>query len=141
MIKKVILMTIVLAISACANERPVLKGVDGNDIPAAFAHFPDMPFPEPAYVDLNQTKALGSGEKWIGSLVYDTPYNASSIFDFYTSEMPKLKWVEVATVRAKISHMTYIRDNRAVQILIQSDGNDKSFVTLTAIPNQSNLSY
>lgn len=35
--------------------------------------------------------------------------------------------------------MTYVRDNRAVQILIESDGSDKANVTITAIPNQSGI--
>lgn len=135
----ILVIAFFLILSGCATDKPTLHGVDGNEIPPAFAHFPDVPFPDQAYVDLNQTKALGSGENWIGSLVYDTPYNASSIFDFYTSEMPKLKWIEVATVRAKISHMTYVRNNRAIQILIESNGSDKSLVTLTAIPNQSGI--
>lgn len=137
----VLVITLVLILSACASEKPMLSGVDGNAIPPAFAHFPDVPFPDKSFIDLKETKALGSGENWIGSLVFTTPYNASSVFDFYMSEMPKLKWVEVATVRAKISHMTYIRENRAIQILVESDGSDAAKVTLTAIPNQSNTRY
>ena len=138
MLKNSILaITLVVILSACANEKPVLTGVDGSAIPPAFASFPDIPFPERSYIDLGETKALGSGEKWIGSLVFNTPYNASSVFDFYVSEMPKLKWKEVATVRSKISHMTYTRERRAVQILIESDGSDKSQVMITAIPNEN----
>lgn len=137
----ILVITLVLILSACASEKPVLSGVDGNAIPPAFAHFPDVPFPDKSFIDLKETKALGSGENWIGSLVFSTPYNASSVFDFYMSEMPKLKWVEVATVRAKISHMTYIRNNRAIQILIESDGSNAAIVTLTAIPNQSSSRY
>ena len=53
--------------------------------------------------------------------------------------MPKLKWIEVASVRARISQMTFIRENRAIQILIESNGQDKSDVTVTAIPNQSGI--
>lgn len=135
----ILVLTFVLILSACATEKPTLSGVDGSAIPPAFAHFPDVPFPAEAYVDLDQTKALGSGENWIGSLVYTTPYNASSVFDFYVSEMPKLNWNEVATVRAKISHMTYVRGNRAVQILIEMSSSDKSLVTITAIPNTSGI--
>ncbi len=130
---------LLLVLTACASDKPILKGVDGNEIPPAFANFPDVPFPEKAYVDLEQTKALGSGDNWIGSLAFDCPYNASRIYDFYVSEMPKLKWIEVATVRARISQMTYVRDNRAIQILIESDGADDACVTLTAIPNQSGI--
>ena len=125
----ILAITLVAVLSGCASDKPVLHGVDGNEIPPAFAHFPDVPFPEKAYVDLDQTKALGSGDNWI----------ASSVYDFYVSEMPKLKWLEVATVRARISQMTYVRDNRAVQILIESDGSDKANVTITAIPNQSGI--
>ena len=135
----ILAITLVAVLSGCASDNPVLHGVDGNEIPPAFAHFPDVPFPEKAYVDLDQTKALGSGDNWIGSLAFDCPYNASSVYDFYVSEMPKLKWLEVATVRARISQMTYVRDNRAVQILIESDGSDKANVTITAIPNQSGI--
>ena len=53
--------------------------------------------------------------------------------------MPKLNWIEVATVRAKISHMTYIRNNRALQILIEMDNGDSARVTVTAIPNTNGV--
>lgn len=135
----ILVLGLVLILSACASERPSLIGIDGGAIPPAFAHFPDVPFPADAIVDLDETKALGSGENWIGSLVYTTPYNPSSVFDFYVSEMPKLNWIEVATVRAKISHMTYIRNNRALQILIEMDSGDSARVTITAIPNTNGV--
>ena len=90
-----------------------------------------------AYIDLSETKALGSGHNWIGSLVFTAPYTPSEIFDFYMSEMPKLGWTEVATVRARVSHMTYIQAKRAVQILIEMDSSDTSMVTITAIPNEN----
>ncbi len=136
---KILALTLVLILSACATERPNLMGLDGGAIPPAFAHFPDVPFPTDAMVDLDETKALGNGENWIGSLVYTAPFNSSSIFDFYVSEMPKLNWIEVATVRAKISHMTYIRNNRAMQILIEMNGGDNAKVTITAIPNTNGV--
>ena len=135
----ILALALVLILSACASERPTLSGVDGSAIPPAFAHFPDVPFPSEAYIDLDETSALGSGENWIGSLVFTAPYNASSVFDFYVSEMPKLKWIEVATVRAKISHMTYVRGTRAIQILIEIDNSDTARVTITAIPNTSGV--
>lgn len=135
----ILVLSLVLILSACASERPSLMGLDGGAIPPAFASFPDVPFPTDAIVDLDETKALGSGENWIGSLVYTTPYNPSSVFDFYVSEMPKLNWIEVATVRAKISHMTYIRNNRALQILIEMDSGDSARVTVTAIPNTNGV--
>ena len=124
-------------LTACSEKKPPITGIDGSAIPPAFANFPDMPFPASAYVDLEDTKALGSGNNWIGSLVFNVDYSPSEVFDFYMSEMPKLGWIEVATVRARVSHMTYIQGRRAVQILIEMDSSDSSLVTVTAIPNEN----
>ena len=136
MFKKVLAsIVIALSLDACATKTPELTGADGTEIPQSFANFPDIPFPQKAYLDLEDTKALGSGENWIGSVTFSAPYNASRLFDFYLSEMPKLRWIEVGIVRTKISHMTYFRDNRTLQILIESHGANDSKVTITAIPN------
>ena len=132
-------LTLVVILSACNSEKPILKGVDGSAIPPAFASFPDIPFPEPAFVDMGETRALGSGYNWSGSLVYTTPYSSNSIYDFYIAEMPKLRWSEVAVVRARLSHMTYLRDRRAVQIIIERMSDDESLVTITAIPNDTGV--
>ncbi len=126
-------------LTACARESLVLNGVDGSPLPPAFANFPDVPFPDRAYMELGDTNALGSGENWIGSVVYTSPYNPSQVYDFYISEMPKSGWTEVAVVRARISQMTYYRDHRAVQILIETIKGDESRVSITAVPNRASL--
>ena len=136
---KKMLAILFLGLAACANKPLDLIGVDGTPVPPAFANFPDIPFPQQAFLELGDTKALGSGDNWIGSLVYTAPYNASRVFDFYIAEMPKNRWIEVAVVRARISQMTYFRDKRAIQILIESIKDDESRVTITAIPNQAAL--
>ena len=138
MIKNTIYILILsIVLCACRSQKPDITGIDGTAIPAAFANFPDVPFPAESYIDLEETKALGSGEMWIGSLVFTTPYNSGRVFDFYVAEMPKYKWTELAIVRAKLSQMTYFRNNRALQILIEKLGESKSRVTITAIPNQN----
>ena len=137
MFKKLTMIACLALLAACANKIDDISGTDGSDIPPAFANFPDIPFPQKAYINLQDTKALGSGENWIGSVTFDAPYNASRVFDFYIAEMPKLNWMEVAVVRAHISQMTYFRSNKALQILIEANGDNKSRVTITAIPNQS----
>lgn len=137
MLKNILYMFVAVAICSCATKRADISGIDGSEVPAAFSSFPDVPFPSESFIDLGDTKVLGSGDKWIGSLAFTTPYNASRVFDFYVTEMPKYKWAEIAIVRAKISQMTYFRQNRAIQILIEMVGDNKSRVTITAIPNQA----
>ncbi len=136
---KLLAVLFVFALNGCASDPLVLNGTDGSPIPPAFANFPDVPFPDKAYLDLDDTNALGSGDNWIGSVVYTSPYNPSQVFDFYISEMQKNRWLEVAVVRARISQMTYIRQSRALQILIETIKSDESRVTITAVPNDATL--
>ena len=137
MLKNILYIFIAIFVCSCATKRQDISGIDGSEVPAAFSSFPDVPFPSESYIDLGDTKVLGSGDKWIGSLVFTTPYNASRVFDFYMTEMPKYKWTEIAIVRAKISQMTYFRQNRAIQVLIEMLSDNKSRVSITAIPNQA----
>lgn len=90
MLKNSILaLTLVVILSACGNqEKPILKGVDGSEVPPAFASFPDVPFPEPSYIDMGETRTLGSGQNWSGSLIFSTPFSANSIYD---STFPKCR--------------------------------------------------
>jgi len=129
-----------LFLTACVSEKLVLKGTDGSTIPPAFARFAGIPIPEPAYIDLEETRALGFGENWSGTLVFTTPFPSYQIFDFYLSEMPKFGWSDVATVRARISHLTYIKDRKAIQILIEKNSDSESYITVTSIPNNTGIS-
>ena len=137
---KRLILTLVLVISACSSDKLVLKGTDGSDIPPAFASFTGIPIPEPSYIDLDETRALGYGENWSGTLIFTTPFPSHQIFDFYIAEMPKYGWSDVATVRARISHMTYIKDKKAIQILVEKNSDSESYVTITSIPNNTGIS-
>ena len=137
--KKLVFIFIVF-MTACVSEPLVLKGTDGSTIPPAFASFSGIPIPEPAYIDLEATRALGYGENWSGTLVFTSPFPSHEIFDFYISEMPKFGWSDVATVRARISHLTYIKDRKAIQLLIEKKNDSEAYVTITAIPNNTGIS-
>ena len=138
-LKKLFLILVLFAAS-CTTDRVPLTGSDGSAIPPAFASFSGIPIPQPSYIDLEETRALGYGDNWSGTLVFTTPFPAHEIFDFYISEMPKEGWSDVATVRARISHMTYIKDKKAIQILIEKNSDLESYVTVTSIPNNTGIS-
>lgn len=78
----ILALTLVLILSACASERPTLSGVDGSAIPPAFAHFPDVPFPSEAYIDLDETSALGSGENWMAAWSLRHPTTPAAFLTF-----------------------------------------------------------
>ncbi len=124
---------------SCVHKSNIMYGSDGREIPMVFQNFPDIPFPDNSYLNLENSKTMGNGENWVGSICYTAAFNAGRVFDFYVAEMPKRGWAEVAVVRAGISQMTYVRNGRAVQILIQIEGDDSAFVTITAVPNQASV--
>ncbi len=137
---KRLVVVLVLFLSACSGGKLVLKGTDGSVIPPAFASFSGIPIPEPAFINLEETRALGYGDNWSGTLVFTSPFPTHEIFDFYIAEMPKFGWSDVATVRARISHLTYIKDKKAMQILIEKNSDSESYVTITSIPNNTGIS-
>ena len=134
------IFALLLTASACSTAfTPVesnrsIAGTDEEAIPASFAQFPDLPFPEKTIMDLNSTVVLGSGESWTGKIVFSAPYSVSSMFDFYMSEMPKFSWQEVAVIRSKISSMTYVRRNRVVTIQLESSGSKGTTVSVLVTP-------
>lgn len=137
---KRLVVALILFLSACSGGKLVLKGTDGSVIPPAFASFSGIPIPEPAFINLEETRALGYGDNWSGTLVFTSPFPTHEIFDFYIAEMPKFGWSDVATVRARISHLTYIKDKKAMQILIEKNSDSESYVTITSIPNNTGIS-
>lgn len=137
---KRLVVVLILFLSACSGGKLVLKGTDGSVIPPAFASFSGIPIPEPAFINLEETRALGYGDNWSGTLVFTSPFPTHEIFDFYIAEMPKFGWSDVATVRARISHLTYIKDKKAMQILIEKNSDSESYVTITSIPNNTGIS-
>lgn len=134
-----LLLFIMCLICSCTSKPNTLYGTDGQEIPMVFQNFPDVPFPDKSYMNLENSRVMGNGETWTGSINYTASYNAGRVFDFYVAEMPKKGWVEIAVVRADISLMTYVKNGRAVQILIQVEGKDSSFITVTAVPNQASV--
>ena len=135
------LLLIILLFTACTTKEPVLYGTNGREIPMVFQNFPDIPFPDKSYLILEDSKTLGNGDNWIGSLSFSVNFNAGRVFDFFADEMPRKGWIEIAIVRSEISQMTYVKRGKAVQILIQMEGKNSSFITITAVPNQANVNY
>ena len=140
MFKIVCVFSFLMFVTSCVSSFAPLEsnrsivGTDEEAIPASFAQFPDLPFPEKTIMDLESTVVLGRGESWIGKIVFSAPYNISSMFDFYMSEMPKFGWQEVAIIRSKISSMTYVRKTRVVTLQLESSGSKGTTISMIVTP-------
>lgn len=82
--KKAYILLMLLSLCACAKEpTPPMLGSDGREIPMVFQNFPDIPFPDEAFLVLEDSKTMGSGENWIGSISFTVNFNAGRVFDYY----------------------------------------------------------
>jgi hypothetical protein len=100
----------------------------------AFNRFPDIPVPTKASMDMSRTLVFGSGDTWYGQLGQDTGHSSDAMFDFYKQELPGFGWLEVTSVRAPVSVLTYERQKRILSIQIEPASLGGSKVTLTVSP-------
>lgn len=136
------LLTVGLTLSGCVNQVS-MAGAPGQGetkklaVEKSFTRFPDMPIPVKANIDLERTLVFGGDETWSGRLTITSAHHANDMFDFYKQELPGYGWSEIATVRSKISVLTYSRNDRIATIQIQGITLGGSETMITASPRDA----
>ena len=112
-------------ISGCTKTGVPLmsSGVSGSEgLPPeqlSFAKFKkDIPIPDGAVMDMENTVIFGSDDEWFGRLSINPRLSHAETFDFFRYEMPNLSWKEITNVRATSSVLSYEKDQRIVTIQI-----------------------
>lgn len=124
-------------LGACAQGVGVAPPGDaakGGDVVSAFTRFPDMPLPKNAKIDLERTLVFGGGETWFGRLDLSAAHGADDMFGFFKRELPRFGWVEITSMRSKVSLLTYSRRERIAIISIQGATLGGSEFTVTVSP-------
>ena len=124
--KKALLIIFCLFLCSCVNRSVPLLGTgqSGTEgLPAdqlSFAKFKDIPIPEGAIMDMENTVIFGSDEEWFGRLSLLPNLSHAETFDFFRYEMPNLSWKEITNVRATSSVLSYEKNDRIVTIQINN---------------------
>ncbi|OFX08422.1 MAG: hypothetical protein A2516_10820 [Alphaproteobacteria bacterium RIFOXYD12_FULL_60_8] len=123
----VLVVAATLSLSACARESsPANKNSSSAGVGApagpSFSQFTDIPVPDGASMDMNETLLLGDQDAWSGRLVFMASYVPNALFDFFKSEMPRAGWQEITTVRSAVSVLSFRRENRIATVQIQEAG-------------------
>ncbi len=136
-----LLLAAELALSGCAETAGIAPSSSadattggGREIQQSFSHFPDIPIPSGAKIEVDKTLVFGSGETWTGRLVMSSSHSAFQMFDFFKQELPGFGWQEITSVRAKSSVLTYSRHRRIAIIQIDPSTLGGSEVALTVSP-------
>lgn len=108
---------------AQAQPQGAVQGAAAGGAPAApakaFNRFPDIPVPTGAEMDVKRSIVFGGGEGWYGQLGLDTQHGTDAMFDFYKQELPGFGWLEITSVRAQVSVLTYERQGRVLSIQLE----------------------
>ena len=125
-----------VVLGGCANFGRSSAHYD-SDLPFIFDNFADIPVPDRMTMNMRETRIYGREMEWTGTISFSSPYDLNGIFDFYIFEMPRFGWLEITSVRANYSVMSFIRDRRVALIQISQrrfGGTDIRFTISPAPP-------
>ena len=131
------LIILVFSTSCQKNGVPLLSsGVSGTEgLPPeqlSFAKFKDIPIPDGAIMDMENTIIFGSDEEWFGRLAINPRLSHAETLDFFRYEMPNLSWKEITNVRSTSSVLSYEKDDRVVTIQISNTyGQTKCLINMS----------
>lgn len=97
----------------------------------------DMPLPQGAKINNDQSLILGGGPQWTGRIVINMPQRSTDTFIFFRDQFPGAGWTGVSSIKAKTSILVFVKGDRTVTVEINEGGtfsSGSSIVSLTAAP-------
>jgi hypothetical protein len=130
------LIVVLGCLGACTTSAlsPSSSRPEGAETPPSFSQYSDVPIPPKAKMDVDHSLILGTGDGWLGRLVYSAGGNAGSVYDIYKSDMPTFGWQEIGSVRATTSIQTWQRGDRVATVQITDSTWGGADVILTVVP-------
>ncbi len=130
-------MTALIVVSGCTQTAQLQGGGISNnastDATPSTSIFPDIPIPEGASMNVDQTLVVGT-QDWFGQLALNATQSPVTLFDFYRNRLPKFGWNEITSVRAPTSVLTYDRESRILQMQIRASTLRGSEILITVSP-------
>ena len=138
-----IILAAALILAGCTPRSPLgggagagmSKGTAGARHQTRDLQFADIPVPKGRKINVDKTVVVGT-DVWYGQLTYDTNHSAESMFEFYTRELPGYGWRKITSVRARMSIMTYDRQNRVLTVAITPNRILGSEVMISVSPRE-----
>ena len=138
-----VILAAALILAGCTPRSPLgggagagmSKGTAGARHQTRDLQFADIPVPKGRKINVDKTVVVGT-DVWYGQLTYDTNHSAESMFEFYTRELPGYGWRKITSVRARMSIMTYDRQNRVLTVAITPNRIHGSEVMISVSPRE-----
>lgn len=133
---KFLLCGLVMMLTACGGFNfTSSSGSSDSKETYVYSEFSDIPIPEDSMMSLEKTEIYGKDADWVGKVVYESPYENLSLFDFFKTELPKYGWVEITSTHGMTPVLVYGRYPRILLIKLESKRwSSGTTVTMTLTP-------
>lgn len=113
-----------VASPATSTAKSAATGASADDNGSAVAavrltQITDVPIPREARLDEAASLVLGSGDRWLGRLVFHVKTNPTETYNYYFNGMPRLGWAMLTAVRSKVSALTFTQGDRVATLQIE----------------------
>ena len=99
----------------------------------SLAQFNDVLIPAGAKIYVERTLILGENP-WYGQLALGAAGELPALFEQYRRDMQALGWQEITSIRAAISVITFMREDRVATVQLQASRLRGSEITITISP-------
>ena len=124
-------------LAACTQPSPVSKTAEASKKAATVRGISDLPMPNGADPQVDESLVLGNLDAWTGRLVLTSSLSAEESFDFYRDRMGAFDWTPISSVQSETSVLTFERGDRIAIVQIEARTLWGSRVSITMAPRQS----
>jgi len=131
--KMVAFSAITIFLSACSTTKAPMSVTDQSK--PGFSNITDIPIPQSAQMDLDNSSIMGGSDSWTGHLVYNTERSRVSVIDFLSSQMVENGWAKISELRGKETVMVFMKHKRVATLRIT--GTTKKSVVFVDMANSN----
>ena len=143
LLKYFTILVFTIALSACSSIGSNLpwsssQNFDENNQSIADL-LGDMPVPNGARINNENTMIIGRGVGWVGRVYLDGLQSPNEIYSFFLTDFPKAGWTTVSATKAKTSIVVFTKEDRTCTIEV-SEGSftgPKALISITSSPKNS----
>jgi len=143
LLKTFAILAFTIALAACSNLGSSLPWNSSQNFDESNQSIADllgdMPIPNGARINNENTMIIGRGVGWVGRVYLDGLQSPNEIYSFFLTDFPKAGWTTVSATKAKISIAVFTKDDRTCTIEV-SEGSylgPKTIIAITSSPKNS----
>lgn len=133
-----LLLACVLVLAGCGSVGGGEAGMGAGGVSASELGLAAQLPPGGVKINYDQSLIIGSGENWMGRLVFELSQGSNAAYHFFLEQYPRQGWTLVSAVRGKTSLLVFTKPDRSATVELTEGGVlGASLATLTVTPKSA----